>query len=275
MIRLPVIKTVFGAYYYLWEERLYLWQLTLPPLVVLAILKTLVQWGTVSSIDIGSKIASIDIYRSGWGTVLFVAFFVKFWVWLSYSVAWHRAYLLQNDNKDVLKAYSWNGRQVQFLWTTLKIFFLMFPAMYILSHFIILGVNGAINLGVNGALPIIFGMTACLYVYARLLLWFPAVAIDQTLNIWPLWQLSRKNGWRLASVMVCTSLPLVMSGFLVGLVFQQLGFFDQSNQSLSVTLLGNLFLEFLSFIALAASISALSFSYRYLLQNKNSPSGSI
>ncbi len=75
--------------------------------------------------------------------------------------------------------------------------------------------------------------------------------------------------------MVCTSLPLVMSGFLVGLVFQQLGFFDQSNQSLSVTLLGNLFLEFLSFIALAASISALSFSYRYLLQNKNSPSGSI
>ena len=52
MIRLPVIKTVFGAYYYLWEERLYLWQLTLPPLVVLAILKTLVQWGTVSSLSL-------------------------------------------------------------------------------------------------------------------------------------------------------------------------------------------------------------------------------
>ena len=81
MIRLPVIKTVIGAYYYLWEERLYLWQLTLPPLVVLAILKTLVQWGTVSSIDIGSKIAAIDIYRSGWVAVLFyVAFFVNIWV---------------------------------------------------------------------------------------------------------------------------------------------------------------------------------------------------
>ncbi|PPR58440.1 MAG: hypothetical protein CFH07_00874 [Alphaproteobacteria bacterium MarineAlpha3_Bin6] len=268
MIRLPVIKTVFGAYYYLWEERLYLWQLTLPPLVVLAILKTLVQWGTVSSIDIGSKIASIDIYRSGWVAVLFyVAFFVNIWVWLSYSVAWHRAYLLRSENKDVLKAYSWNGRQVQFLWTTLKIFFLMVPAMYILPRFIILGANGA--------LPLIIGMTACLYVYARLLLWFPAVAIDQTLNIWPLWQLSGKNGWRLASVMVCTSLPLVMSGLPVVFIFHQLGFFDQSNQSLSVSLLGNLFLEFLSFIALAASISALSFSYRYLLQNKNSPSGSI
>ena len=267
MIRLPVIKTVFGAYYYLWEERLYLWQLTLPPLVVLAILKTLVQWGTVSSIDIGSKIASIDIYRSGWGTVLFVAIFVKFWVWLSYSVAWHRAYLLRSENKDVLKAYSWNGRQVQFLWTTLKIFFLMVPAMYILSRLIILGANGA--------LPLIIGMTACLYVYARLLLWFPAIAIDQTLNIWPLWQLSGKNGWRLASVMVCTSLPLVMSGLPVVFIFQQLGFFDQHNRSLSVSLLGNLFLEFLSLIALAASISALSFSYRHLLQNKNFPSGSI
>lgn len=268
MIRLPVIKTVFGAYYYLWEERLYLWQLTLPPLVVLAILKTLVQWGTVSSIDIGSKIASIDIYRSGWVAVLFyVAFFVNFWVWLSYSVAWHRAYLVQSENKDVLKAYSWNGRQVQFLWTTIKILFLMVPAMIILPRLIILGANGA--------LPLIIGMTACLYVYARLLLWFPAIATDQTLNIWPLWQLSSKNGWRLASVIVCTSLPLVMSGLPVVFIFQQLGFFDQSNQSLSVSLLGNLFLEFLSFIALAASISALSISYKFLLKNKNSPSGSI
>jgi len=268
MTRLPVIKTVFGAYNYLWEERLYLWQLTLPPLVVLAILKTLVQWGTVSSIDIGSKIASIDIYRSGWVAVLFyLAFFVSIWAWLSYSVAWHRAYLLRSENKDVLKAYSWNGRQVQFLWTTLKIFFLMVPAMYILPRFIILGANGT--------LPLIIGMTACLYVYARLLLWFPAVAIDQTLNIWPLWQLSGKNGWRLASVIVCTSLPLVISGLPVVFIFQQLGFFDQSNQSLSVSLLGNLFLEFLSFVALAASISALSISYRHLLQNKNSPSRSI
>ena len=268
MIRLPVIKTVIGAYYYLWEERLYLWQLTLPPLVVLAILKTLVQWGTVSSIDIGSKIASIDIYRSGWVAVLFyVALFVNFWVWLSYSVAWHRAYLVQSENKDVLKAYSWNGRQVKFLWTTIKVLFLMVPAMIILPRFIILGENGA--------LPLIIGVTACLYFYARLLLWFPAVAIDQTLNIWPLWQLSSKNGWRLASVIVCTSLPLVMSGLPVVFIFQQLGFFDQSNQSLSVSLLGNLFLEFLSFIALAASISALSISYKFLLQNKNSPSGSI
>jgi len=267
MIRLPVIKVVIGAYYYLWEERLYLWQLTLPPLVVLAILKTLVQWGTISSIDIGSKIASIDIYRYGWVAVLFsVALFVNIWVGLSYSIAWHRAYLLRSENKDVLKAYSWNGRQVQFLWTTLKIFLLMVPAMYILSHFIILGVNGA--------LPIIFGMTACMYVYARLSLWFPAVAIDQTLNIWRLWQLSKKNGWRLASVIVCTYLPLVMWGLFV-FIFQHLGFFDESNQSLSISLLGNLFLVFLSFIALAAGISGLSISYRYLQQNKDSPSRSI
>ena len=269
MIRLPVIKTVFGAYYYLWEERLYLWQLTLPPLVVLAILKTLVQWGTVSSTDIGSTIATIDIYRTGWVAVLFfVAFFLNIWVGLSYSVAWHRAYLLRSENKDVLKAYSWNGRQVRFLWTTLKIFFLMVPvvlAISILPSFII---------GANRALPLIVGMTACLYVYARLSLWFPAVAIDKTLNIWPLWQLSGKNGCRLVSVIVCTYLPLVMWWLFV-FIFQQLGFFDQSNQSLSVSLLGNLFLVFLSFIALAASISGLSISYRYLLQNKNSPSGSI
>ena len=156
MIRLPVIKTVFGAYYYLWEERLYLWQLTLPPLVVLAILKTLVQWGTVSSIDIGSKIASIDIYRSGWVAVLFyIAFFVNFWVWLSYSVAWHRSYLVKSENKDVLKAYSWNGRQVQFLWTTIKILFLMVPAMIILPRLIILGENDSLSVCLRSSLTLV------------------------------------------------------------------------------------------------------------------------
>ena len=46
---LPVLGTVLGAYAFVWRERRQFWQLTLPPLVILAILTALVQWGTVSS----------------------------------------------------------------------------------------------------------------------------------------------------------------------------------------------------------------------------------
>ena len=54
MTYLPIMKTAISAYLYLWEERHYLWQLTLPPLVVLAILEALVQWGTLSTVETGS-----------------------------------------------------------------------------------------------------------------------------------------------------------------------------------------------------------------------------
>ena len=46
MTQIPVFQTVFGVYLYLWQERQNLWQLTLPPIVILSILGALVQWGT-------------------------------------------------------------------------------------------------------------------------------------------------------------------------------------------------------------------------------------
>ena len=263
MTYLPIMKTAISAYLYLWEERHYLWQLTLPPLVVLAILEALVQWGTVSTVQTGSKITYVDFQQSGWVAVLFyVTFFLNIWIWLSYSVAWHRRFLVQEEKKDVLKAYSWNNRQVNFLWTTIKIFFLLIPVIIIIQRFV--------NIETNGILILILGITLCIYIYSRLLLWFPAVATDQVLNILAVWQLSTKNGWRLVGVITFTSLPLIILSLPMVLIIRQMGYFGQSHKSLSLALVGNLFFEFLSFIALAASISALSISYKFLTDNKNS-----
>ena len=71
MTYLPVIKTVLSAYLYLWEERHYLWQLTLPPLVILAILEALVQWGTISAIQKGDQISLVELHQTGWVAILF------------------------------------------------------------------------------------------------------------------------------------------------------------------------------------------------------------
>lgn len=263
MTYLPIIKTTIGAYLYLWEERHYLWQLTLPPLVVLAILEALVQWGTLSTVETGGKMTYVDFQQSGWVAVLFyVTFFLNIWIWLSYSVAWHRVFLVQEENKDVLKAYSWNNRQVNFLWTTIKIFFLLIPVLIIIQRFV--------NIQAHGISVLILGVTLCIYVYARLLLWFPAVATDKNLNILSVWQLSTKNGWRLVGVIGFTSLPLIILSLPMVFLIRQMGYFGQSHKSLSLALVGNLFFEFLSFIALAASISALSISYKFFNENKSS-----
>ena len=61
--------------------------------------------------------------------------FINIWVWLSYSVAWHRSYLVQGEDKDVLKAYLWNRRQLHFFRTGIKIFLLMIPAIFIFPFF--------------------------------------------------------------------------------------------------------------------------------------------
>ena len=185
----------------------------------------------------------VDFQQSGWVAVLFyVTFFLNIWIWLSYSVAWHRVFLVQEENKDVLKAYSWNNRQVNFLWTTIKIFFLLIPVLIIIQRFV--------NIQAHGISVLILGVTLCIYDYARLLLWFPAVATDKNLNILSVWQLSTKNGWRLVGVIGFTSLPLIILSLPMVFLIRQMGYFGQSHKSLSLALVGNLFFEFLSFIAL-------------------------
>ena len=127
-----------------------------------------------------------------------------------------------------------------------------------------------VNIEANGITVLILGVTLCIYVYARLLLWFPAVATDKNLSILSVWQLSTKNGWRLVGVIGFTSLPLIILSLPMVFIIRQMGYFGQSHKSLSLALVGNLFFEFLSFIALAVSISALSISYKFFNENKSS-----
>ena len=84
----------------------------------------------------------------------------------------------------------------------IKIIFLLIPVLIIIQRFV--------NIEANGIAVLILGITLCIYIYARLLLWFPAVATDKNLSILSVWQLSTKNGWRLVGVIGFTSLPLII-----------------------------------------------------------------
>ena len=134
MTQIPVFQTVFGVYHYLWQDRQHLWQLTLPPIVILSILGALVQWGTASSIVTSDSTAYMGIHRPSWAAVLSqVVVFISIWLWVSYSVAWHRRYLLEGQDHNLLNTYRWSKRQFRFIWTAIKIFL---PAitLYVLNR---------------------------------------------------------------------------------------------------------------------------------------------
>ena len=263
MTQIPVFQTVFGVYLYLWQERQNLWQLTLPPIVILSILGALVQWGTASSIVTSDSTAYMGIHRPSWAVVLSqVGVFISIWIWVSYSVAWHRGYLLEGQDNNLLNTYRWSKRQLRFIWTAIKIFFLMIPALFIIPVFVAPATLGIVF--------VILVITTYGYVYARLLIWFPAVAVDQDLDIRSLWKLSEKNGWRLLCIIVCVSVPLICLSFLAYLITGPQGFFAQSHSSLTISLLSNLLFKLLSFMELAASISALSIAYKFFLDCKTS-----
>ena len=258
MTQIPVFQTVVSVYLYLWQERKHLWQLTLPPIVILSILGAFVQWGTTSSIETNNNISYIGFHRSGWVAALsYITLFISIWIWLSYSVAWHRRYLLGGDGNNTLIAYGWSRRQLRFFWTAIKIFTLMIPALLVFTLFM--------TPAAFGVTLLVLGLLTYGYVYARLLLWFPAVAVDHQLNIRSLWQLSENNGWRLLSIFVSVSMPLIILSLLAYLITGPLGFFAHTTQYLSVALLSNLLFKFLSFMELAASISALSIAYQYFV----------
>ncbi len=260
MTPLPVLDTVRGAYAFVWRERRQFWQLTLPPLVILAILATLVQWGTVYSNVTLDGVRSFSVQRSGWvGVLSFVLLILNIWVWLAYSVAWHRSYLLPAGGYSSVDAYRPHGRQICFLWTACKIFLLMIPGFFVVP---LLAAFAA-----TGFLLMILGILAYGYVYGRLLIWLPAVAVDDRLRFGEVWAVSRGNGFRLLAVVLGVTLPLIALS-LPALVFAgPLGVAEGATRSLTLGLIGSLIMEFLSFIGLAASISALSIAYGALRPN--------
>ena len=251
---LPVLGTVGAAYSFVWRERRQFWQLTLPPLVILAILSALVQWGTVTSNLTVDGINSFTVQRSGWvGVLSFALLLLNIWVWLAYSIAWHRSYLLPGGGYSPVDAYQLHGRQVRFLWTAFKIFLLMIPGLFVLP--LIAAFAAA------GVALMLFGILTYGYVYGRLLIWLPAVAVDDRLTFREAWAVSEGNGFRLLGVVVGVTLPLIFLSLPALILVGPMDIVDGIPKSLTLWLLGSLIMEFFSFIGLAANISALSIAY--------------
>ena len=58
----------------------------------------------------------------------------------------------------------------------------------------------------TGVVLMLLGILAYGYVYGRLLIWLPAVAVDDRLTFWEAWAVSGGNGFRLLGVVLGVTL---------------------------------------------------------------------
>lgn len=290
-IRLPVFSTVGEAYGFVWRQRNAFWILAVPAIVVMAISYALHSWAiwVIGGIGPGSYGEygeygdfAVDWAERGglaWFVVINLAMLtVSMTVLVLYSVAWHRHYLTPGEALSARTAWRWRPRQTRFLVNYLKIGLLLFllsiPLVFVMAvvSVMTMAISPATGQGPDPSVMIGFGlamnvllMAVVLWVFARLSMLFPATAVDNHMSVRTGWRFSRHNGWRLFWIIVLAAVPVWIVSILIGLVFAVSGIRIGLHGSLTAMLLSGLVFQFLGFIGIAAGVSALSISYKRLI----------
>ena len=287
-MKLPVIATVSDAYRFVWRDRKSFWALALPGIAILAISTAVFSW---SSWLVSGSPDSLEQYMDStnlWSESGLPAWFYVIWlvsmviylaVLVMYSVAWHRRYLVPGEGLSVWAAYRWHMRQTRFFLIYVKIVLLFIPLLFLLV--IVLGLIGGAtaaivySLGVHpdsaNAAAIGFAIQIPLWMiigwfFARVSMLFPATAIDNQMSVRKGWKFSRKNGWRLYWIIVFVAIPVWVISWPFSLVFSYSGLESGLYGSLTALVLWGFVTQFLAFIGIAVGVSALSISYKRLVE---------
>ncbi|HMM15578.1 MAG TPA: hypothetical protein PKA57_13200 [Parvibaculum sp.] len=132
-----------------------------------------------------------------------------FFLWPIIAVAWHR-FILVGDATPGRFHLHFGRREARFLVVSIFLSLLALPGILIAS------MTAALNdpsLGTSASLLGFLGLIVLmvgLYYFVRLLLLLPAVAVDEPINARLILERTRGNFWRLLSLVILASLPLVL-----------------------------------------------------------------
>lgn len=222
--RLPVFETAHNAVLVLWQRRAALLRITWLPAAAYTIL------------EVG------NIYAPGALSWLCWALQLLPFVWFAVGV--HR--LVLTGPEDVSR--TWSSRETRFAWLVIGVYLVVGIASVTLAlGAAVLGVS-AVGDGAVVQLVFVYLLLAPgMYLFARLALVFPAVALDTPADVNWAWDTSKGNGWRLT---VVTALPLLAwlpMGNLLAWVGSELVVFIWT---------------FVGFVVTAYEVALLSVSYR-------------
>ena len=204
--RLPVAKVIAGALILAWDRRYALLRALWLPLiagVVFTISETF--WGP-SSWEQGSA----EQQTSGQGSLLLWTM-PLFVLTVVFAVRSYRVYLLGDEPMQAVPPFSWSLRETRFVFAMAGIAFLFALAAVTFGS-----VVGAIWPGVSTFANGRFGLVLILppaYLAGRLLLAFPAIAIDDSVDVMQAlgnsWAMSKHNGLRL--LVLCVLAPFAIA----------------------------------------------------------------
>jgi hypothetical protein len=200
--RLPVAKVIAGALILAWERRYALLNALWLPLlfgIMFTISDTL--WGP-SSWEQGASEQNPSSQGSLllWTLPLFVLTVV-------FAVRSYRVYLLGDETMRAIPPFSWSLRETRFVFAMAGIAFL-FALAAVTFGTVVGAVWPDINTFANGRFGLILILPPA-YLAGRLLLAFPAIATDDSMDVLQAlgnsWALSKDNGLRL--LVLCVLVP--------------------------------------------------------------------
>ena len=254
---LAVIKTLWSSYTFVWLERRSFLSLTVPAIVALAILRTLVAWIEMSMAPTKTDEAI------GIGDWVYSA--ASLAVWVMFAVAWHRRYLVPNEVTTIRGALRWGRRQTRFLLLAIGVGVLSAIVFLASSSGAFLFGTLFTNVWYALLLAIFIAFLPLLLIYARLSLLFPSTSVDHRMSFNECWTNTRGNGWRLALIILpIAALDWVIT-YPIDVTIAVIIDFLELSESLVANFASTFFLEAWWFIGIAVGVTALSISYRALL----------
>ncbi len=280
MHRVPVFKTVLGAYAFVWQARKDFVSLAIPLVVVLAIVGTLFGWlWPPVFANTPEEIEAAMANRWAGSTLGSIAADLVIWaVHVVFAVAWHRRYLVPAEATTVGAALRWRWRQTRFLLLSILVF-LIAGLIYgvgiivalVLATFLVPNESQLIvSYAIYGFLVVVAALLA-LPVYGRLTMWFPSTAVDHRMSLRECWAFSRGNGWRLGVIFFLAAIPFAIPVGLIALFWLGIVFGSGPGGSLTMHFILALVQNAIGFIGTAAGVSALSIAYRELMAAASPP----
>ncbi len=274
MHRVPVFKTVLGAYAFVWQARKDFVSLAIPLVVVLATVWAFYSWLWPPLFPSTPEEIEAAMAKGWGGTTLgsLLANLVSWAVYVMFAVAWHRRYLVPAEATTVGAALRWRWRQTRFLLLSILVF-LIAGLIYgvgiivalVLATFLVPNESQLIvSYAIYGFLVVVAALLA-LPVYGRLTMWLPSTAVDHRMSLRECWAFSRGNGWRLGVIFFIAAIPIAIPVGLIALFSFGIVFRTGLGGSLTMQLILALVQNGIGFIGTAAGVSALSIAYRQLM----------
>lgn len=273
-MQLSIRNVVFEVFQFLWENRLDLLRMVAAPVLALSIFSIV-----LSALLGGGPPADADAPDPARVVANLLSFALQLVFYVMFAVAWHRRCLRSEEQTTILSALKWDRRKTIFL-ARCFVLILIVLALSLPPSIIAAIAGGGVSMGLaaggvggptTGMLMLRLAealyLVLILLLQARLTLWLPAAALDHKMTLMEAWVIGRKNSWRLVAVFLLSVAPIMVIALLVGSAVQALAQVTGLAGALTFRFIAALALIFVYYLVIAASVSALSISYRELRRN--------